>query len=88
MADMTAIGADLLAQLPLSGIDAVTFYKRDELMSDLICCDVYVGQRVWTFHEEIVGWDDLLNHLYRSPRSRLTLRWLTSVSTGLPYMTH
>ena len=78
MANVTGIGSDVLAQLPLSGIDTVTFYKRDELTSDLICCDVSIEDRVWTFHEEMVGWDDLLNHLTKLPD--LHADWFTRVS--------
>lgn len=52
-----------LAQLPLSDINAVIFYKRDEITTDLICCDVDVAGRVWTFHEESKGWEDLIVHL-------------------------
>jgi hypothetical protein len=64
---MAAIDADVLAQLPLTDVGKVTFYKRDELTSDLICCDVAVGGKVWTFHEELVGWDILISHLQRLP---------------------
>ena len=53
----------ILAQLPLADIDAVVFYKRDEIITDLICCDVKMAGRVWTFHEEAKGWEDLIAHL-------------------------
>ena len=46
-----AITPTILAQLPLPDIDAVVFYKRDEIITDLICCDVEMAGRVWTFHE-------------------------------------
>ena len=68
----------MLVQLPLAAIDAVTFYKRDELTSDLICCDVTVGERVWTFHEELSGWDELLGHLKGLPGFRAD--WFERVS--------
>jgi hypothetical protein len=29
--------------LPLGQIESVTFYKRDEITTDLICCDVQVA---------------------------------------------
>jgi hypothetical protein len=60
---MTKIDAGTLEQLPLAGIDRVMFYKRDEITTDLICCDVAVDGTVWTFHEELGGWDLLLQHL-------------------------
>ena len=43
---MAAIDAELLARLPLTQIDKVTFYKRDEVTTDLICCDVAVGDEI------------------------------------------
>ena len=61
---------DILAQLPLCEIDAVVFYKRDELTTDLICCDVEVHGRVWTFHEETSGWKVLTAHLSGLPDFR------------------
>ena len=57
----------ILAQLPLADIDAVVFYKRDEIIADLICCDVKIASRVWTFHEEAKGWKDLIAHLSALP---------------------
>jgi hypothetical protein len=60
---MAIIDADLLAELPLTEVAKLTFYKRDELTMDLICCDVLVGGQTWTFHEELVGSDLLIDHL-------------------------
>ena len=75
---MAAIDANLLAELPLSAITRVTFYKHDELTTDLICCDVLVGERVRTFHEELVGWDALIDHLQRLPDFRGD--WIAAVA--------
>ena len=75
---MASIDADLLAQLQLTDIRKVAFYKRDEITTDLICCDVVVGDKVWTFHEEIVGWGLLLDHLQRLPSFRAD--WFAAVS--------
>ena len=61
---------DIPAQLPLSEIDAVVFYKRDEITTDLICCDVEVAGRVRTFHEEAAGWEGLIAHLADLPGFR------------------
>lgn len=60
----------ILAQLPLPDILAVIFYKRDEITTDLICCDVEVAGQVWTFHEEAAGWSDLISHLSALPGFR------------------
>ncbi|MEQ6333060.1 hypothetical protein [Sphingobium sp. MK2] len=64
------ITPSILAQLPLPDIDAVVFYKRDEIITDLICCDVKAAGRVWTFHEEEKGWEDLITYLAVLPDFR------------------
>ena len=64
---MVTIGPAMLSQLPLSEIDSVAFYKRDEITTDLICCDVEKQGRVWTFHEEADGWQALIAHLSALP---------------------
>jgi hypothetical protein len=60
----------ILTQLPLSDIDAVLFYKRDEITTDLICCEVEVKGCVWTFNEEAGGWQELIAHLSLLPGFR------------------
>ena len=75
---MATIDTELLARLPLADITKVTFYKRDEITTDLICCDVALGQQVWTFHEELVGWNLLIDHLQRLPRFRTD--WFAAVA--------
>ena len=75
---MTGIDTDLLARLPLKEITKVIFYKRDEITTELICCDVVVGGEEWTFHEELVGWDLLVDHLQRLPSFRGD--WFAAVS--------
>lgn len=69
----------ILAQVPLADVRAVTFYKRDELTTDLICCDVEVAGHVWTFHEELVGWPDLIAHLLALPGFRAD--WYEAVAS-------
>ena len=64
---MACIDAALLSRLRLADIESVVFYKRDELTSDLICCDVKVAGDVWTFHEALMGWDLLIDHLNGLP---------------------
>ena len=75
---MTAITATLLRQLPLTDIDRVTFFNRDELTTDLICCNVQAAGREWLFHEEMVGWEALLDHLKNLPDFRND--WFSAVS--------
>jgi hypothetical protein len=75
---MSRTDADLLAQLPLSEIDKVTFYKRDEITSDLICCEIVIAGTAWTFHEELDGWGLLIAHLQSLPSFRGD--WFAAVS--------
>lgn len=67
---MTRIDAGLLERIPLSEIDTVTFWKHDEITTDLICCAVEAGGKSWTFHEEMAGWPLLLEHLEKLPGFR------------------
>ena len=61
---------DMITQLSLPNIDAVTFYKRHEITTDLICCDVAIAGHIWTFHEEQKDWDELITHLAKLPGFR------------------
>lgn len=69
---------DVLARIPLSSILKVTFYKRDEVATDLICCEVVTGEKLWAFHEELPGWDLLIAHLGGLPGFRKD--WFDAVS--------
>lgn len=64
---MKSITPAALEQLPVTQIERVTFYKRDEITTDLICCEVRVASRDWFFHEEAEGWQLLLDHLAALP---------------------
>ena len=68
----------VLDQLPLAAVERVTFYKRDELTTDLICCEVRVASHDWFFHEEAAGWQLLLDHLAALPG--FDADWFSSVS--------
>lgn len=61
---------DFREQLPLADIEKVTFYKRDELTTDLICCDVEARGQKWFFHEEAERWAQFRHHLERLPGFR------------------
>jgi hypothetical protein len=67
---MQEIGPALIGELAASQIEAVTFYKRDEVTTDLICCEIRIGQKVWLFHEEVKGWELLIAHLQKLPGFR------------------
>jgi hypothetical protein len=76
---MAKINTDLLERLPLAEIGTVVFYKRNEVTTDLICCDVRMASgEVWTFHEELVGWSLLVQHLEGLPG--FDSEWFASVS--------
>jgi hypothetical protein len=75
---MDAITPALLDRLSLTEIDRITFFKRDELTTDLLCCDVQRNGQNWFFHEEMPGWDLLLDHLKGLPGFRED--WFATVS--------
>ena len=54
----------------LGAIERVAFFKRDEITTDLICCEVEAAGRTWFFHEEAAEWDALLRHLEALPGFR------------------
>ena len=70
-----------LRQLPPNSIGTVTFFKRDELTTDLICCEITTkrpGEKTYFFHEEWDGWDGLIAHLRQLPG--FNSDWHASVS--------
>ncbi len=69
---------DLPSVIPLSSIDKVTFFKRDEIVTDLICCEVVVADKIWTLHEDMKGWDAVMVHLAGLPGFRED--WIETVS--------
>lgn len=60
-----------LLSIPLNAILEVVFFKRDELTTDLVCCEIIVrrGDSVerWFYHEELPEWGEVLNFLERLP---------------------
>ena len=71
------IPADVQERLPLAAIERVAFFKRDEITTDLICCEVQASGQTWFFHEEAEGWDTLVRHLEGLPGFRRD--WYSSV---------
>jgi hypothetical protein len=54
----------------LGAVSKVTFYKRDELTTDLICCDVETKAdkpQIWFNHEESETWQEWLGELAKLP---------------------
>ncbi len=69
---------DFSERLPLDGIEKVTFFKRDEITTDLICCEVVAAGQTWFFHEDLPAWDTLLRHLEQLPGFRAD--WYAAVA--------
>lgn len=68
----------ILAGFSLSSVERVTFYKRDEITTDLICCEVVASGQIRTFHEEMPVWDALVARLAGLPGFRQD--WFAAVS--------
>ncbi|GHH13572.1 hypothetical protein GCM10008023_14090 [Sphingomonas glacialis] len=66
-----------LALMP-ADIARVIFYKRDELTTDLICCDIEALGQTWIFHEEMREWPGLIATLETLPGFRSD--WFAAVS--------
>jgi hypothetical protein len=57
-----------LPPFQLAKVSKVEFYKRDELTTDLICCDITVAgkagaEEVIFAHEDMPHWDELIHKL-------------------------
>ncbi|WP_138983903.1 hypothetical protein [Sphingomonas elodea] len=59
-----------MAAIDWSAVERVTFFKRDELTTDLVCCEIDGGTRQWLFHEEMRGWTVLQARLATLPGFR------------------
>ena len=70
--------SEAIRVLPLDVILEVVFFKRDEITTDLICCEVTTSGDVWHFHEDWPGWRSLITHLEALPGWRAD--WLAGVS--------
>lgn len=57
--------------IAIDDVELVTFFKRDEITTDLICCEIAVsapkGGQTWFLHEETPGWERLVKLLERLP---------------------
>lgn len=55
----------------LNRVRHVIFYKKDELTTDLICCEVRVAvgarEDILFFHEEMAGWKRMIARLSELP---------------------
>ena len=62
----------------LVSINRVTFFKRDELTTDLICCEISANGVHWTYHEEMTDWTQLTTELQALPG--FAANWFERVS--------
>ncbi len=57
--------------IAFDAIEKVEFFKRDELTTDLVCCEIVVNadsrREVWFFHEEAANWENMLRLVERLP---------------------
>jgi hypothetical protein len=51
----------------LTDVSRVEFYKRDELTTDLICCEATADGVVHFRHEEAPDWDQFVEELRKLP---------------------
>ena len=53
-----------LQKCNLDNIIKVEFFKRDELTTDLLCCEILTSgtkcNETWFFHEESTQWENVL----------------------------
>jgi hypothetical protein len=66
------------AALCVGDIERVKFLKRDEVTSDLICCEILSNGLRWTYHEEMAEWEQLLTDLNTLPG--FAIDWFENVS--------
>ena len=67
-----------IAGLPDAAIERVMFFKRDELTTDLICCEVIAASGAFLAHEEMIGWGEAIKRL--SGLRGFDSAWLEKVS--------
>lgn len=56
-----------LALCVFGDIERVKFLKRDEVTSDLICCEILSNGLCWTYQEEMAEWEQLIADLNTLP---------------------
>lgn len=63
-------GGESLGGSRFDAIVSIEAYKRDELVTDLICFDILIAAELpmtWFVHEEAEGWPELVEALQRLP---------------------
>jgi len=67
-----------LQKCNLDNIIKVEFFKRDELTTDLLCCEILTsgakGNETWFVHEESTQWENVLALVNQLPNFDLNWR--------------
>ena len=65
----------------LSQVHEIVFYKRDEITTDLICCEISISSdppgQVLFFHEEMPNWQELIDRVSELPN--FDMKWFEKV---------
>ncbi len=61
------MSCEAVLALPDEAIDRVVFFKREDLKSDRVCCEVHCGNVVIFAHQESKSWNALLAKLEGLP---------------------
>jgi hypothetical protein len=51
----------------LADVNRVEFYKRDEVTTDLVCCEVSTATERYFAHEEAPDWQNLVDYVAQLP---------------------
>ena len=65
----------------LSQVLEIAFYKRDEITTDLMCCEISISSdppgQVLFFHEEMPNWQELIDRVSELPD--FDMKWYEKV---------
>lgn len=69
-------------QFALNQIREIVFYKRDEITTDLICCEISMSSdrqdQVLFFHEEMPHWQEMIHRVSELPD--FDMKWFEKVA--------
>ena len=66
----------------LNQVRKIVFYKRDEITTDVICCEISVSfggqEEVLFFHEEMPHWQEMIEKVSNLPD--FDMKWFEKVA--------
>ena len=66
----------------LNQVREIVFYKRDEITTDLICCEIFMSsdgqEQVLFFHEEMPHWQEMIERVSDLPD--FDMKWFEKVA--------